>query len=229
MLVYANTVPEKNAKLISAFIVEKDFPGYSVARKLKKVGMRGSPTAELVFQDCEVPAENLVGQENMGVNVMTSGLDIERIVLAGGSVGMAQQALEYSVRYAVEREQFGQPIANFQMVQQKLADMYTRTEAARLLVYRAADVAQRSPRGGKGTELTMQAAAAILFAAETATWVCDQGIQIHGGYGYCLEFPVQKLWRDAKLYEIGAGTSEIRRMIIARELTREEFAKKASR
>jgi len=229
LLVYAKTDPEKKAKGISAFIVEKDFPGYSVARKLKKVGMRGSPTAELVFQDCEVPAENLVGQENMGVNVMTSGLDIERIVLAGGSVGMAQQALEYSVRYAVEREQFGQPIANFQMVQQKLADMYTRTEAARLLVYRAADVAQRSPRGGKGTELTMQAAAAILFAAETATWVCDQGIQIHGGYGYCLEFPVQKLWRDAKLYEIGAGTSEIRRMIIARELTREEFARKASR
>ena len=229
LLVYAKTDPDRGAKGISAFIVEKDFPGFSVARKLKKVGMRGSPTAELVFQDCEVPVENLVGQENMGVHVMTSGLDIERIVLAGGSVGMAQQALEYSIRYSVEREQFGQPIANFQMVQQKLADMYTRTEAARLLVYRAADMAQKSPRGGKGTELTRQAAAAILFAAETATWVCDQGVQIHGGYGYCLEFPVQKLWRDAKLYEIGAGTSEVRRMIIARELTREEFAKKASR
>jgi len=229
LLVYVKTDPDKGAKGISAFIVEKDFPGYSVARKLKKVGMRGSPTAELVFQDCEVPAENLVGQENMGVHVMTSGLDVERIVLAGGSVGMAQQALDYSVRYAVEREQFGQPIANFQMIQQKLADMYTRTEAARLLVYRAADVAQKSPRGGKGTELTRQAAAAILFAAENATWVCDQGVQIHGGYGYCLEFPVQKLWRDAKLYEIGAGTSEVRRMIIARELTREEFARKASR
>ena len=229
LLVYAKTDPDRGAKGISAFVVEKDFPGFSVARKLKKVGMRGSPTAELVFQDCEVPAENLVGQENMGVHVMTSGLDIERIVLAGGSVGMAQQALEYSVRYAVEREQFGQPIANFQMIQQKLADMYTRTEASRLLVYRAADFAQKSPRGGKGTELTRQAAAAILFAAETATWVCDQGVQIHGGYGYCLEFPVQKLWRDAKLYEIGAGTSEIRRMIIARELTREEFARKASR
>jgi isovaleryl-CoA dehydrogenase len=229
LLVYAKTDPERGAKGISAFIVEKDFPGFSVARKLKKCGMRGSPTAELVFQDCEVPAENLVGQENMGVHVMTSGLDIERIVLAGGSLGMAQQALDYSVRYAVEREQFGQSIAGFQMIQQKLADMYTRTEAARLLVYRAADVAQKSPRGGKGTELTRQAAAAILFAAETATWVCDQGIQIHGGYGYCLEFPVQKLWRDAKLYEIGAGTSEIRRMIIARELTREEFARKAGR
>lgn len=229
LLVYAKTEPDLGAKGISAFIVEKEFPGFSVSRKLKKVGMRGSPTAELVFDNCEVPAENLVGQENMGVHVMTSGLDIERIVLAAGSVGMAQQALEYSIKYAVEREQFGQPIANFQMIQQKLADMYARTEAARLLVYRAAVVAQNAKRGGKGTELTRQAAAAILFAGETATWVCDQGVQIHGGYGYCLEFPVQKLWRDAKLYEIGAGTSEVRRMIIARELTREEFAKKAQR
>jgi isovaleryl-CoA dehydrogenase len=165
----------------------------------------------------------------MGVHVMTSGLDVERIVLAGGSIGMAQQALEYSIRYSVEREQFGQAIANFQMIQQKLADMYARTEAARLLVYRAADLAQKSPRGGKGTELNRLAAAAILLAAETATWVCDQAIQIHGGYGYCLEFPVQKLWRDAKLYEIGAGTSEVRRLIIARELTREAFARKAQR
>ncbi|MCU0586686.1 MAG: acyl-CoA dehydrogenase family protein [Syntrophobacteraceae bacterium] len=229
LLVYAKTEPDLGAKGISAFIVEKEYPGFAVSRKLKKVGMRGSPTAELVFDNCEVPAENLVGQENMGVHVMTSGLDIERIVLAAGSVGMAQQALDYSIRYAVEREQFGQPIANFQMIQQKLADMYARTEAARLLVYRAATVAQSSKRGGKGTELTRQAAAAILFAGEMATWVCDQGVQIHGGYGYCLEFPVQKLWRDAKLYEIGAGTSEVRRMIIARELTREEFARKAQR
>ncbi len=229
LLVYAKTAPEKGPKGISAFIVEKDFPGYSVSRKLKKCGMRGSPTGELIFEDCEVPAENLVGEENKGVAVMTSGLDIERIVLAGGSLGMAQQALEYSIQYAVDREQFGQPIANFQMIQQKLADMYARTAAARLLVYRAAELAQRSPRGGKGTELTKQAAAAILFAAETATWVCNQAVQIHGGYGYCLEFPVQKLWRDAKLYEIGAGTSEIRRIIIARELTREAFEKKAQR
>jgi isovaleryl-CoA dehydrogenase len=142
---------------------------------------------------------------------------------------MAQQALEYSIKYSVEREQFGQSIASFQMIQQKLADMYARTEASRLMVYRAAEEAQRAPRGGKGTELTKKAAAAILFAAETATWVCDQAVQIHGGYGYCLEFPVQKLWRDAKLYEIGAGTSEIRRLIIARELTRAEFAKKSER
>ncbi|MGO9315664.1 MAG: acyl-CoA dehydrogenase family protein [Syntrophobacteraceae bacterium] len=229
LLVYAKTSPELGAKGISAFVVEKGFPGFSVARKLKKCGMRGSPTAELVFEDCAVPAENLVGVENNGVNVMTSGLDIERIVLAGGSVGMAQQALEYSIKYSVEREQFGQSIASFQMVQQKLADMYARTEASRLMVYRAAEEAQRAPRGGKGTELTKKAAAAVLFAAETATWVCDQAVQIHGGYGYCLEFPVQKLWRDAKLYEIGAGTSEIRRLIIARELTRAEFAKKAER
>jgi isovaleryl-CoA dehydrogenase len=229
LLVYAKTEPDKGAKGISAFIVEKDFPGFSVSRKLKKVGMRGSPTAELVFEDCEVPAENLVGQLNMGVHVMTSGLDIERIVLAGGSVGMAQQALEYAIRYSVQREQFGQPIAKFQMIQQKLADMFARTEAARLLVYRAAEMAHKSPRGGKGTELTKHAAAAILFAAESATWVCDQAIQIHGGYGYCLEFPVQKLWRDAKLYEIGAGTSEIRRMIIARELTKEEFARQGKK
>jgi isovaleryl-CoA dehydrogenase len=225
ILVYAKTAPEKGAKGISAFIVEKDFPGFSVSRKLKKCGMRGSPTGELVFEDCEVPAENLVGEENMGVHVMTSGLDIERIVLAGGSVGMAQQALDYSVRYAAEREQFGQPIGNFQMIQQKLADMYARTEAARLMVYRAAELAQKAPRGGKGTELTKQAAAAVLLASETATWVCNQAIQIHGGYGYCLEFPVQKLWRDAKLYEIGAGTNEIRRIIVARELLREAFAR----
>ncbi|MGQ9485225.1 MAG: acyl-CoA dehydrogenase family protein [Desulfosoma sp.] len=225
ILVYAKTAPERGAKGISAFIVEKDFPGFSVSRKLKKCGMRGSPTGELVFEDCEVPAENLVGEENMGVHVMTSGLDIERIVLAGGSVGMAQQALDYSIRYAAEREQFGQPIGKFQMIQQKLADMYARTEAARLLVYRAAQVAQNAPRGGKGTELTRQAAAAILFASETATWVCNQAIQIHGGYGYCLEFPVQKLWRDAKLYEIGAGTNEIRRIVVARELLREAFAR----
>ncbi|MGA2401595.1 MAG: acyl-CoA dehydrogenase family protein [Syntrophobacteraceae bacterium] len=229
LLVYAKTSPELGAKGISAFIVEKDFPGFAVARKLKKCGMRGSPTAELIFEDCEVPAENLVGAENKGVNVMTSGLDIERIVLAGGSVGMAQQALDYSIRYSVEREQFGQSIASFQMVQQRLADMYTLTEASRLLVYRAAEAAQRAARGGKGTELTKLAASAILFAAESATRVCDNAVQIHGGYGYCLEFPVQKLWRDAKLYEIGAGTSEIRRLIISRELTREEFTRKADR
>ncbi len=228
-LIYAKTSPERGAKGISAFIVPKDSPGFSIGRKLKKCGMRGSPTAESCFEQCEIPSENLVGQKNMGVHVMTSGLDIERIVLAGGAIGIARQALEYSIVYSVEREQFGHSIANFQMIQQKLADMYTRTEAAALLVYRAAELAQNATRGGKGTELTIQAAAAILFAAENATWVCDQAVQIHGGNGYCLEYPVQKLWRDAKLYEIGAGTSEIRRMIIARELTRVEFARTVTR
>ena len=140
LLVYAKTAPEQGAKGISAFIVEKDFPGFFVSRKLKKCGMRGSPTAELVFEDCEVPAANLVGQENNGVHVMTSGLDVERIVLAGGSIGMAAQALEYSIRYSVEREQFGRPIAKFQMIRRKPADMYARTEAAPSVVYRAADL-----------------------------------------------------------------------------------------
>jgi isovaleryl-CoA dehydrogenase len=193
------------------------------------MGERGSPTGELIFDEYRVPEENILGGLNQGVSVMMGGLDMERVAGTGWTLGMGERALELSLKYAKERVQFGQPIANFQMIQQKLADMYCQTEAARLLVYRAADLAQRSTRGGKGTELTKQAAAAILFAAETATWVCDQAIQIHGGYGYCLEFPVQKLWRDAKLYEIGAGTSEIRRLIIARELTREEFARKASR
>ncbi len=222
ILVYAKTAPERGAKGISAFIVENTFPGFSVSKKLKKCGMRGSPTAELVFDDMPVPKENLVYEKNKGVHVMTSGLAYERIVIAGGSVGIAQQATEYSIRYAKERHQFGRPIASFQMIQQKLSDMYSLTEAARLLVYRAAVFAD-SPagvKGGKGTELDKLAASAILFAAEAATRICSDGIQIHGGYGYCLEYPIQKLWRDAKLYEIGAGTSEIRRLIVARELLR---------
>ena len=222
ILVYAKTEPDKHAKGISAFIVEKGFPGYSVSKKIKKCGMRGSPTAELIFDEMTVPRENLVFEKNRGVHVMTSGLAYERIVLAGGSVGIAQQAMEYSIQYAKERHQFGQPIASFQMIQQKLADMYCLTEAARLLVYRAGAFAD-SPgghRGGKGTELDKLAASAILFAAEAATRICSDGVQIHGGYGYCLEYPIQKLWRDAKLYEIGAGTSEIRRLIVARELLR---------
>jgi isovaleryl-CoA dehydrogenase len=227
MLVYAKTAPELKAKGISAFIVEKDFPGFSVGSRLHKIGMRGSPTSELVFKDCEVPAINLVGVENKGVNVMTNGLDIERIVLAGGSVGMAEQALEYAIEYTVEREYSGHSIGFLESTQQKLADMYARTEASRLIVYQAAEAAQRASRGGKGTELTKLAAAAILFAAESATWVCDQAVQIHAGYGQWSQSRVQKLWRDAKLYEIGAGTSEIRRIVISRELIREECSKKA--
>jgi isovaleryl-CoA dehydrogenase len=222
ILLYAKTDLGKKAKGISAFIVENTFPGFSVSKKIKKCGMRGSPTAELVFEDMLIPKENLVYEKNKGVHVMTSGLAYERIVLAGGSVGMAQQATEYSIKYAKERIQFGRSIGSFQMIQQKLADMYSLTEAARLLTYRAAVFAD-SPegnKGGKGTELDKLAASAILFAAEAATKICADGVQIHGGYGYCLEYPIQKLWRDAKLYEIGAGTSEIRRLIVARELLR---------
>ncbi len=222
VLVYAKTEPELKAKGISAFIVENTFPGFSVSRKIKKCGMRGSPTAELIFEDMPVPRENLVYEKNRGVHVMTSGLAIERICLAGGSVGIAQQAMEYSIRYAKERTQFGRPIGSFQMIQAKLADMYCLTESARLLVYKAAAFAD-SPdgqKGGKGTELDKLAAAAILFSSEAATKICSDGVQIHGGYGYCLEYPIQKLWRDAKLHEIGAGTSEIRRLIVARELLR---------
>ncbi len=222
ILVYAKTDPEKKAKGISAFIVENTFPGFSVSKKIKKCGMRGSPTAELVFEDMMVPKENLVYEKNKGVHVMTSGLAYERIVLAGGCVGMAQEATEYSIKYAKERSQFGRPIGSFQMIQQKLADMYSLTEAARLLTYRAAVFADspEGKKGGKGTDLDKLAASAILFAAEAATKICGDGVQIHGGYGYCLEYPIQKLWRDAKLYEIGAGTSEIRRLIVARELLR---------
>jgi len=170
----------------------------------------------------QVPAENLLHAENGGVSVVTSGLAYERIVLAGGSLGIAEQALEYSIQYAKEREQFGRPIKDFQMIQQKIADMYCLVEASRGLVYRAARFADgpEGKSGGKGTELDKLAAAAILFAAEASTKIACDGVQIHGGYGYCLEYPIQKLWRDAKLYEIGAGTSEIRRIIIARELLR---------
>ena len=222
ILVYAKTDPEKKAKGISAFIVENTFPGFSVSKKIKKCGMRGSPTAELVFEDMMVPKENLVYEKNKGVHVMTSGLAYERIVLTGACVGIAQQATEYSIKYAKERSQFGRSIGSFQMIQQKLADMYSLTEAARLLAYRAAVFADspEGKKGGKGTDLDKLAASAILFASEAATNICADGVQIHGGYGYCLEYPIQKLWRDAKLYEIGAGTSEIRRLIVARELLR---------
>jgi len=218
ILIYVKTAPELGAKGISAFIVEKDFPGFSVSRNLKKAGMKGSPTSELVFDNCEVPAENLVGELNQGVGIVTGGLDFERICASFICLGAAHQALEYSLQYAQQREQFGKPIGQFQLIQGKLADMYTQLEAARALTYQVAVAAQNVKKGGKGTALTRQAAAAVLFAGEMVSMVCNEAVQIHGGYGYCLEFPVQKLWRDAKLMEIGAGTSEIRRLIIAREL-----------
>lgn len=214
-ILYAKTAPERGSHGISAFIIERDFPGFRVARALEKYGHRGSPTGELVLQNCVVPAANLLGAENEGVAVMMSGLDLERAFLAGECLGIAEGAFELALRYAREREQFGQPIGSFQLIQAKLADMYTQIEAARWLVYRTAALAQT------GRRIRKEAAAAILFAAEMSTRVADQAVQIHGGYGYTLEFPVQRYLRDAKLLEIGAGTSEIRRLLIGRELLQE--------
>ena len=220
-LVYAKTEPKRKAKGITAFIVEKDFPGLSVSRRLEKMGNRGSPTGEMVFEDCRVPAENVLGEVNGGISVMMGGLDVERAFYAGESLGIAEGSLELALKYSKEREQFGEPICNFQLIKAKLADMYTEIEAARGLVYRSAVMADKMHRGGKGTEVHKIAAAAILFAAETATRVSNQAVQIHGGYGYMLEFPVNRFYRDAKLYEIGAGTSEIRRLVIANEIIRD--------
>ncbi|MFO8056294.1 MAG: acyl-CoA dehydrogenase family protein [bacterium] len=217
-LVYTKTTPERGARGISAFIVDTNTEGFNVARKLRKMGHRGSPTGEISIEDCRVPAENMLGQENKGISVMMKGLDVERTVIAAGPVGLAQQGLDLSTRYAIEREQFGQQIADFQMIQAKLADMYVQVESARLLTYKAAILAQTSERGGKGTEIHKLAAAAVLYAAEMAEQVSLEAIQVHGGYGYTLEYAVNRLLRDAKLYTIGAGTSEIRRLVVAREL-----------
>jgi isovaleryl-CoA dehydrogenase len=218
VLVYAKTEPDKKAKGITAFIVEKGFPGFSVSKKLDKMGNRGSPTGEVVFEDCGVPESNVLGEVNGGVHVMMSGLDVERAFVAGEALGIAEGAFELAVRYTGEREQFGKRIHNFQMIKAKLADMYTEIEAVRGLVYRAAVVADAAHRGGRGTEVHKIAAAAILFAAETATRVVNQALQIHGGYGYMLEYAINRFYRDAKLFEIGAGTSEIRRLVIADEI-----------
>lgn len=217
-LVYAKTDMDKKARGITAFIIEKDFPGFSVSQKIKKMGNRGSSTGELVFQNCRVPAENVVGRVNEGIKVMMTGLDIERTVVAGISIGIGEAALELALDYAKKRHQFGEPICNFQLVKAKLADMYTEMEAAKGLVYRSAILADKSTGGGKGTEVHKLAAAAILFAAEAASRAVNESLQIHGGYGYTLEYPINRLYRDAKLYEIGAGTSEIRRLLIADEL-----------
>ena len=214
LIVYAKTEPARGAHGISAFLVERGFPGFSVARTLDKLGHRGSPTAELLFEDCRVPAANVLGGLNKGLAVLMSGLDRERVFLAGEPVGIAVAALEASISYAKQREQFGQPIGSFQMIQAKLADMYTQLEAARSLVYRTAVAAQENGANPR------DAAAAILFAAEMATKVCLDAIQIHGGYGYLNDLPLGRFLRDAKLLEIGAGTSEIRRHVIARELLR---------
>ena len=215
LVVYAKTDPAAGSRGITAFLIEKGFPGFSTAQKLDKLGMRGSNTCELVFQDCEVPEENVLGTVGRGVNVLMSGLDYERAVLAGGSLGIMQACMDVVLPYVHERKQFGQAIGEFQIMQAKLADMYTVMTAAKAYVYAVAKACDR----GQGTR--KDAAGAILFAAEKATWMALEAIQCLGGNGYINEYPTGRLLRDAKLYEIGAGTSEIRRMLIGRELFQE--------
>ena len=217
LIVYAKTDPAAGPRGITAFLIEKGMKGFSTAQKLDKLGMRGSDTGELVFQDCEVPEENVLGEVGRGVNVLMSGLDYERAVLAAGPLGIMQSALDVVMPYVHERKQFGQPIGEFQLVQGKLADMYVTMNAARAYVYAVAKACDR------GETTREDAAGAILFAAEKATAIALDAIQLLGGNGYINDYPTGRLLRDAKLYEIGAGTSEIRRMLIGREL----FAKSA--
>ena len=214
-VIYAKTEPDAGSKGITAFIVERDFPGFSRAQKLDKLGMRGSNTCELVFEDCEVPEENVLGGVNRGVAVLMSGLDYERAVLSGGPVGIMQACLDITVPYVHQRRQFDQPIGEFQLVQGKLADMYTLTSASRSFLYAVGSALDR------GEDSRKDAAAVILYTAEMATQCALDAIQLLGGNGYINEYPTGRLLRDAKLYEIGAGTSEIRRMLIGRELFNE--------
>ncbi|RLQ88534.1 isovaleryl-CoA dehydrogenase [Notoacmeibacter ruber] len=212
LVVYAKTEPDAGPRGITAFLIEKDFKGFSTAQKLDKLGMRGSNTCELVFEDCEVPYENILGEENGGVRVLMSGLDYERVVLAAGPLGIMAACLDVVVPYIHEREQFGQPIGTFQLMQSKVADMYVTLNACRAYVYSVAASCDR------GETTRKDAAGCILYAAEKATQVALEAIQALGGNGYINEYPTGRLLRDAKLYEIGAGTSEIRRMLIGREL-----------
>ncbi|WP_421780589.1 isovaleryl-CoA dehydrogenase [Kiloniella litopenaei] len=212
LVVYAKTDPEAGPKGITAFIIEKSFPGFSVAQKLDKLGMRGSNTGELVFQDCEVPEENILGKLNGGVHVLMSGLDYERAVLSGGPLGIMSSCLDVIVPYIHERKQFGKAIGEFQLMQGKMADIYATWNACRSYVYAVGQACDR------GETTRKDAAGAILYSAEKATWMAGESIQVLGGNGYINEFPTGRLWRDAKLYEIGAGTSEIRRYLIGREL-----------
>jgi len=227
MVIYAKNDLEAGPRGITAFLVEKGFPGFSVAQKLDKMGMRGSHTGELVFQDCEVPAENVLGGlegddlkgVGRGVNVLMSGLDFERAVLSGGPLGIMSACMDVVVPYLHERKQFGQPIGEFQLMQGKLADMYSTMMACRAYVYEVGKQCDRSRAGQVDVRtLRKDAAAAILYSAEKATWMAGEAIQCLGGNGYINDYPTGRLWRDAKLYEIGAGTSEIRRMLIGREL-----------
>ena len=219
LLVYAKTDKDRGAKGISAFIVEKDFPGFKVAQKLVKMGFRGSQTAELVFDDCRVPAENLVGVENQGVKVVMSGLDLERSMISPICLGIAERALQISIDYAKQRKQFGKPISDFQMVRAKLADMYTWVESMRLFTYQTLRAANTlDEHGGGRGDIHKITAAGVLYVAETMNKVLNEGVQVHGGTGYIWESEINRLYRSIKLLEIGAGTSEIRRMLIGREL-----------
>ncbi|WP_029004515.1 isovaleryl-CoA dehydrogenase [Azorhizobium doebereinerae] len=212
LVVYAKTDPAAGARGMTAFLIEKGFPGFSTAQKLDKLGMRGSDTGELVFEDCEVPEENVLGQVGRGVNVLMSGLDYERAVLAGGPIGIMQACMDVVIPYVHERKQFGQAIGTFQLMQGKLADMYVAMNSVKAYVYAVAKSCDR------GLTTREDAAGAILIAAEKATWMALEAIQTLGGNGYINDYPTGRLLRDAKLYEIGAGTSEIRRMLIGREL-----------
>ena len=215
LVVYAKTDPAAGPRGITAFIVEKGMKGFTAGNKLDKLGMRGSNTYPLFFENCEVPEENVLGKVNEGVKVLMSGLDYERAVLAGGPLGIMAACMDVVLPYVHERRQFNQPIGRFQLMEGKLADMYTTWQACRAYVYA---VGQACDRGDHARTLRKDAAGAILYSAEKATWMAGEAIQALGGVGYTKEFPVERLWRDAKLYEIGAGTSEIRRMLIGREL-----------
>ena len=212
VVVYAKTDPEAGSHGITAFLIEKGFPGFSTAQKLDKLGMRGSNTGELVFENCEVPEENVLGEVGGGVGVLMSGLDYERTVLAGGPLGIMQACMDIVVPYVHQREQFGRPIGTFQLMQAKLADMYTTMNACKAYAYVVAKACDR------GETTRKDAAGVILYTSEKATWMALEAIQALGGTGYINESPTGRLLRDAKLYEIGAGTSEIRRMLIGREL-----------
>ena len=213
-VIYAKTDPEKGPHGVSAFIVEKDFPGFQRGKKFEKMGWRGSPTGELIFEDCRVPAENLLGGENRGALVLMSGLNTERVLLGAQSLGIARGAYECALRYAKERIQFGKPISAFQLIQAKLADMAMEIELSRLITYKGAMMADR----GLHREMNLIAAYTKLYTSEVAMRVTTEAVQILGGYGYIKEFPVERMMRDAKLQTIGGGTSEIQRLIIAREI-----------
>ena len=219
LLVYAKTDKEKGAQGISAFIVEKDFPGFRVAQKLIKMGFRGSQTAELVFEDCRVPAENLVGQEDRGVKVVMSGLDLERAMISPICLGIAERALALSIDYARQRKQFNQPIANFQMIREKLAQMYVWVESMRLFTYQTLQAASTidESEGGRG-DIHKITAASVMHAADTMNQVLNEAVQVHGGSGYIWESEINRLYRAIKLLEIGAGTTEVRKLIISQEL-----------